>query len=392
MPQPKITPFKVDVAQTTLDRILSRVKDATWPSAPAHSAKGASAPWGYGTNLDYMKELAAYWADGFDWRKAEAALNAHPQFKAPVTVGTETLELHFYHVKSARLDATPIILSHGWPGSVFEFLQLIEPLSNPPADQPAFHVVVPSLPGYGFSQCPANPISPRHMGAYFSSLMVDVLGYGSFMAQGGDWGGPISAAMALDCDACTALHINIHGWWTPGVGPEMEEEQAHAAAGQAMQLMEGSYFTMQMAKPVSLGLALEDSPIGWASWVIEKFNTWSHTDGNDIESAYSKDQMLTNIMLYLVTNTVGTSLWPYRGVFEDGFGEPIAPGTQVTIPTAIANLPHEIPMYAFPPRTQVERSYCNIVQWTDFDAGGHFAALEQPEAFVEDLREFAAKL
>ncbi len=381
------TPFTIEIPTSKLDRIVSRVNDANWPVAPANGAKDS---WAYGTNLDYMKELAAYWVDGFEWRKQEAALNQFPQFTTPVTVESETLELHFYHVKSSRADATPLILSHGWPGSVFEFLHLIEPLTNPPNDAPAFHVVVPSLPGYGFSQAPANPISPRRIGAYFSTLMTDALGYERFIAQGGDWGGIISASMALDCEACQALHINIMGWSSPGVIAESEEELAFAAKAQALWPTEGAYFQSHSAKPLSLGFALQDSPVGWAAWVIEKMNTWSHTEGDDIQSAYTKDQLLTNITIYLVTDTMATSLWPYRGLFEDPFGGMIEPGTRVGKPTAIANFPFEVPLYAFPPRSQVERSY-NIVQWTDFTGGGHFAALEQPEALLADIREFARK-
>lgn len=380
------TPFTIDIPQDKIDHILARVQRANWPTAPATGG------WGCGADLQYMTELAQYWTDAFDWRKAEAALNAFPQFTAPVEVEGHTLEIHYYHVRSDRADATPLILSHGWPSSVFEFLHLIEPLTNPPAGEPAFHVVVPSLPGYGFSEAPANPISPRHIGAYFSTLMTDVLGYDSFIAQGGDWGGLISAVMALDCPACTGLHINIMGWWSPGVGPETDEEKAFAETANAVQFMEGAYFQIQAAKPLSLGMALEDSPVGFAAWTAEKFNTWSETEGDNIESAYTKDQLLTNIMIYLVTGTVGTALWPYRGILEDPFGGAIEPGTQVTVPTAIAKFPFELPLYAFPPRSQVEKSYGNIVQWTDFPAGGHFAALEQPEALADDIRAFAAKL
>lgn len=380
------TPFIIDIPQTKLDRILGRVRNAHWSTAPT---KGG---WAYGANLNYMKELAAYWGSAFDWRKAETALNAFPQFTASVTVEDETLSLHFYHARSERDDATPLLLSHGWPGSVFEFLHIIEPLINPPPGEPAFHVIVPSLPGYGFSQSPANPISPRRIGAYFSTLMTEVLGYENFIAQGGDWGGAISAMIALDYPACMGVHLNIMGWWSPGVSPETDEEKAFAEKASALEIFEGTYFRMQAAKPVSLSIALEDSPVGYAAWAVEKWNTWSQTDGDDIESAYTKDQLLTNIMIYLVTDTVGTALWPYRGIFEDAFGEPIAPGKQVTVPTAIAKFPFEVPLYAFPPRSQVEKSYPNIVQWTDFPAGGHFAAMEQPDALVADIRKFATKL
>lgn len=380
------TPFTIQVPQDKLDDILARVRATNWPTAPSNGG------WAYGADLQYMTLLAEYWTDEFDWRKAEVALNAFSQFTAPVEVEGHALELHFYHVRSNRDDATPLILSHGWPGSVFEFLHLIEPLTNPPAEEPAFHVVVPSLPGYGFSEAPANPISPRHIGAYFNALMTDVLGYDSYVAQGGDWGGAISAMMALDHASCSAVHLNILGWWAPDVGPETEEEKAHAANAAAYQLMESPYFNIQLAKPLSLGFGLSDSPVGWAAWLVEKFNTWSHTDGDDIESAYTKDQLLTNIMIYLVTDTVATALWPYRGIIEDPFGGPIAPGTRITKPTGIAKLPFEVPLYAFPPRSQVERSYTNIVQWTEFEAGGHFAAMEQPEALLADIRKFAEAL
>jgi microsomal epoxide hydrolase len=380
------TPFKIDVPQEKIDRILARVRGTTWPKAQA--GEGLA----YGVDISYMRALADHWVNAFNWREAENALNQFDQYTADVTVEGETLNLHFYHVRSPREDARALILSHGWPGSVFEFLHLIEPLTNPPAGEPAFHVVVPSLPGYGFSEAPSKPISPRRIGAYFASLMTNVLGYDSFLAQGGDWGGLVSAAIALDCPACTGLHINIYGWWSPGVGPETEEEKAHAAQAGVLEFFEGAYFRTQAAKPMSLGLALEDSPVGFAGWVVEKWNTWSHTEGDLIESVYTKDQMLTNIMIYLVTETVTTALWPYRGVLEDGYGGPIEPGTKITVPTAIAKFPFEVPLYAFPPRSQVERSYGNLVQWSEFPAGGHFAAMEQPEALIADIRQFAEAL
>lgn len=379
-------PFVIDVDPAMVARIKARVAATTWPKAPGNTG------WGYGADISYVKSLCTYWAEQFDWAKAQDALNAFPQFKATATVEGAPLALHFYHVRSSRDDATPLILSHGWPGSVFEFLHLLEPLTNPPADRPAFHVVVPSLPGYGWSEAPLNPIAPRRMAAYFNELMTSVLGYDGYIAQGGDWGGNISGWLAYDHAACKAVHLNIMGWMSPGVGPETEEEKAHANVVNAVQFFEGAYFNMQIAKPMSLAVALEDSPAGWAAYVAEKFQGWSHIQGDDLDSAFSKDQMLTNIMVYLVTGTVGTGLWPYRGIIEDGFGTPLQPGDRITKPVGIAKLPFEVPLYAFPPRSQVEKHFANIVQWTEFAEGGHFAAMEQPEAFLEDIREFAKKL
>ncbi len=379
-------PFSIDIDRAVVERILDRVRHTTWPKEPGNAG------WGYGADLTYVKSLCAYWGDGFDWYKAQAALNASPQFKATAAIEGAPLDLHFYHLRSERADATPLILSHGWPGSVFEFLHLMEPLANPPEGEPAFHVIVPSLPGYGWSEAPANPIAPRRMAAYFDDLMTRVLGYDTYLAQGGDWGGNISGWLAYDHAACKGAHLNIMGWLSPGVGPETEDEQAHAAAANAVQFFEGAYFNMQIAKPMSLAVGLEDSPAGWAAYVVEKFQGWSDTKGGDLSSAYTKDQLLTNIMIYLVTETVGTSLWPYRGILEDGFGKALAPGDRVTKPVAIAKLPFEVPLYAFPPRSQVEKHFANIVQWTEFAAGGHFAAMEQPKAFLEDIRKFAKTL
>ncbi len=379
-------PFSIDVDAALLSDIQTRVRQTTWPKTPA------TAGWNYGADIAYVKELCAYWANEFSWPKAQAALNAFPQFIASATVEDAPLALHYYHVRSPRPDAKPLIISHGWPGSVFEFLHLLEPLTNPPAGEPAFHVVVPSLPGYGWSEAPANPISPRRIAAYFDDLMTSVLGYDGYLAQGGDWGGNIAGWLAYDHGTCKAAHFNIMGWLSPSVAPETEEEQAHAAKANAVQFFEGAYFNMQIAKPMSLAVGLEDSPAGWAAYVLEKMHGWSHTKGENIESAYTKDQLLTNIMIYLVTGTVGTALWPYRGIMEDSFGTPLKPGDRITKPVGIAKLPFEVPIYAFPPRSQVEKHFANIVQWTEFAAGGHFAALEQPEAFLADVRSFAKKI
>ncbi len=379
--------FRVDVPDTTLDAIADRVRAYPWHEMPANGG------WAYGANLDYMKELCAYWLDGFDWRAAEAGLNRFPQFIAPITVEGETVPIHFIHEKGSGTDPRPLIISHGWPGSIFEFMAVIEPLAHPErfggdADD-GFDVVVPSLIGYGFSGKPQNPMGPRRIAAYFAKLMGETLGYKDYLAQGGDWGSAISSHLGLDDPNCAAVHLNMQGWSSPGAVPETPDEIKAAEAMQAVRQAELAYFQLQATKPQSLSYAMMDSPVGVAAWLVEKFNTWSHTDGDNIESAYTKDQLLTNIMIYLVTRTFNTATWTYRGVFEDGYGAPYPAGHRLTKPVAIANFPNDIFQWA--PRSQVEKSF-HVARWTDMPRGGHFAALEAPDLFVEDVRAFGRDL
>ncbi len=377
-------PFRIAVPDGVLAHIMDRVRQYDWHEMPANGG------WSYGTNLDYMKGLCAYWLSRFDWRKAETGLNRFPQFTAPVEIDGETIPIHFIHEKGSGPNPRPLIISHGWPGSVFEFMEVIEPLAHPErfggSVEDAFDVVVPSLVGYGFSGKPRNPMGPRRIAAYLSNLMTHVLGYTDYMAQGGDWGSAISANMALDDIRCSAVHLNMMGWSSPGVEPVTQDEIAFAQAARASFEAEGAYFRLQSTKPQTLSYAMMDSPVGVAAWLVEKFNTWSHTDGDNIESAYTKDQLLTNIMIYLVTRTFNTASWQYRGLFEDAYGGQRAPGTRVTKPTGIANFPHDT--FQWPPRSQVEKSY-SVVHWTDMPEGGHFAALERPDLFVEDIQTFA---
>ncbi|MGF1454504.1 MAG: epoxide hydrolase family protein [Alphaproteobacteria bacterium] len=384
---PKPMPFRIAVPDATLERIMARVRDYDWHEMPAHGG------WAYGTNLDYLRELCAYWTGGFDWRAAEAGLNRFPQFIAEATVEGETIPVHFIHEKGSGPHARPLIISHGWPGSFFEFLEVIEPLAHPErfggSAEDAFDVVVPSLIGYGFSGKPRNPMGPRRIAAYLGQVMSGVLGYQDYIAQGGDWGSVISAWLGHDDPACAGVHLNMYGWRSPGVRAETDEEKAAEARAAGAFEAEGAYFRLQMTKPQSLSYAMMDSPVGVAAWLVEKFNTWSHTDGDNIESAYTKDQLLTNIMIYLVTRTFNTASWQYRGLFEDRYGTPIPPGQRLEKPTAIANFPFD--NFQWPPRSMVEKSY-NVVRWSDIGEGGHFAALERPARFVEDVRSFGRLL
>ena len=378
-----IHPFRIDVPDKTLEQIRTQVANYPWHEMPDDGG------WAYGTHLGYMKELCAYWLNEFDWRKQEAAINRFSHFIAPV----QGIDLHFIQEKGDGPSPLPLIISHGWPGSIVEFLDIIQPLAHPQrfggsADD-AFDVIVPSLPGFGFSGRPARPIGPRKMANLFNSLMTDVLGYRNYLAQGGDWGGAISSWLGFEhAPTCQAIHINILTMRHPD-GPRGPEEEAWAVQFEHDQLLENGYRTQQATKPQTLSYAMMDSPIGVAAWIIEKFNSWSDTDGDNIESAHTKDSLLTNIMVYLVTKTFNTASWIYYGRREEGGRLLSTDNRRVEVPTAAALFPAEL--LAWPPRSYVERLY-NISHWSEMPRGGHFAALEEPELLIDDIRAFARTL
>ncbi len=369
-------PFNVDIPQSVINRILTRVKNTRLPD------RLPASDWRYGANWDYMKSLAEYWVSQFDWKKAQANLNRYPQFVARV----QDYDIHFYHVKGDGPKPLPLILTHGWPGSVFEFIEAIGPLSDPQkyggAAQDAFDVVVPSIPGFGFSSKPKQPIGPPTTARLWHSLMTDVLGYSRFGAQGGDWGNAITLALARDFPQSVAgIHLNGTGA-VPPQSNLSDEEREWVQATTAYRAQELDYFNEQQHKPGTVAFALYDNPLGTAAWIVEKFKTWSDS-GNDIESAFTKDQLLTNIMIYLVTDTVATAVWFYRGALDDS-----ATPTRgkLETPFAFASFPAEMrPLN--PPRSLLERNF-NLMRYTKMAKGGHFACLEQPKLFVEDVRSF----
>jgi microsomal epoxide hydrolase len=378
-----IRPFHVDVPAETLDWIYHRVAAYPWHEMPADGG------WSYGTNLDYLKEFCQYWLEEFDWRKQEARINQFSHHLAEV----DGIDLHFIHEKGSGPAPMPLLISHGWPGSVVEFLDIIEPLAHPQrfggSVEDAFDVIAPSLPGFGFSGKPLRPYGPRKMADLFDGLMTDVLGHQSYLAQGGDWGGAISSWLGFDhAAACRGIHINIMTMRHPD-GPQGPEEESWAASFEQEQIMEDGYRTQQATKPQTLSYAMMDSPVGVAAWLIEKFNSWSDTVGDDIESVHSKDSLLTNIMVYLTTRSFNTASWIYYGRREEGGRILSAEGKRVEVPTAAALFPKEL--LSWPPRSYVERVY-NVVQWTEMPRGGHFAALEQPELLIDDIRSFARSL
>ncbi|MBL4863932.1 MAG: epoxide hydrolase [Rhodobiaceae bacterium] len=389
------TPFKVEINQPTIDAILAKVRAYDWHEMP--EIETGADRWAYGADMDYMKELCSYWASSFDWRATEKKLNAHPQFKATV----EDQEIHFYHVKGSGSAPQPIILTHGWPGSVYEFLDVIDRLAHPEKhggkEEDGLTLIIPSLPGYGFSGKPKKPLGPKRTAELWDKLMRETLGYDTYIAQGGDWGSVVSGFLACNHGlnvggGCKAVHLNMWGARPSGVGPQTPEEQTWGQAAAFNFEMEGAYLRLQMTKPQSLSYAMMDSPVGVAAWITEKFNSWTDTRGTDgaehIENAYTKDQLLSNIMIYLVTRTFNTSTWFYRGMFEEG-GTDMPSGTKVEVPTAIACFPKEF--IPFPPRTMVEKGY-NVTRWTKFEKGGHFAALETGPLFADDVAAFAAQV
>ena len=372
--------YKVNVAQSTLDEIKRRVEAFPWHEMPDDGG------WAYGANLEYMRELCDYWVNEYDWRKHEAELNAYEHFKAEV----DGIDLHFIGEQGSGTNRLPLVISHGWPGSVVEFTGIIEQLAHPErfggSEDDAFDVIAPSLPGFGFSGRPPRPYGPRKIASLFNTLMTETLGYSRYLAQGGDWGGAVSSWLGFDhADACAGVHLNIMIMQTHD-GPQNDEERAWSERWSREQEMEQGYRTQQATKPQTLSYAMMDSPVGIAAWLVEKFNSWSDTQGDDVESAHSKDTLLTNIMVYVITRTFNTASWIYFGRREEG-GRVMSPeGQRVEVPTAAALFPAEF--LSWPPRSYVERVY-NITRWTEMSRGGHFAALENPGELAADIREFA---
>ncbi|HEV2362829.1 MAG TPA: alpha/beta fold hydrolase [Caulobacteraceae bacterium] len=382
MARPK--PFEVAWSETAVEEVLGRVRAYPWPPAPQ-----VEDGWAYGCDGAYLKALAQYWAETWDWRAAVADLNRYPQFTAEV----EDFELHFIHVVGEAKGRRPLILSHGWPGSHFEFWGVIDKLAFPSrhggAQSDAFDLVIPSLPGFGFSSKPARPFGQRATARLFDKLMTQTLGYGRYLAQGGDWGALVTSCLGFDhADHVQAIHLNMLGLRPPG-GPKGETESAWAALQGAAMDQLGAYFRLQASKPQSLAWLGAGNPVGQAAWIIERFYDWCDRRGRPFEETFSRDQLLTNAMLYVMTGSFTTGAWYYRALFEEG-GVVLNEGQRCEVPTAFANFPGEA-LYSAPPRSYAERAY-NIVRWTEEPRGGHFAAMEEPDLFVEDVRAWAREV
>jgi len=378
-----INPFKVKIPDGVIQNINSKVKNYSWHEMPDDGG------WDYGTNLDYMKEFSKYWLENYNWRETEKKINQFKNFKCNI----DNIDIHFIHEKGSGKNPRPLLLSHGWPGSIIEFLHIIEKLAHPEKfggnEEDAFDVIVPSLPGFGFSSRPARPIGPRKMSSIFNKLMTDKLGYKKYIAQGGDFGGTICTWLAYDFPKnLIGIHINILITRHPD-GPQTSEEKEWQERFRRDQRIEDGYRTQQATKPQTLSYAMMDSPIGVAAWIIEKMRGWSDLKNGDIESVYSKEILLSNIMIYLVTKTFNTASWIYYGRREEGGRSLPKEHLPLKVPTAIAVFPKEYLEWA--PRSYVERIY-NVKRWTKMSKGGHFAALEQPELLIKDITEFSKEL
>jgi pimeloyl-ACP methyl ester carboxylesterase len=375
-----INAFKVKISDQEIDSIYNKIKKYPWHEMPDDGG------WEYGTNLDYLKELSNYWVNNFDWRKSEAQLNRFSNFKSKV----DDIDIHFIHEKGSGSNPTPLLLMHGWPGSVIEFLHIIERLAHPEKFggniDDAFDVVVPSLPGFGFSGRPSRPMGPRKIANTLNKLMTENLGYKNYLAQGGDWGATIANWIGYDhSKSCKAIHINCLTMRHPD-GPQTKEEEEWQQRFNTDQIMQDGYRTQQATKPQTLSYGMMDSPVGIAAWIIEKMYSWSDLKDNNIESVYSKDTLLANIMVYVVTKTFNTATWIYYGRREEGGRFFPKDFKKIEIPTAAAIFPAE--MSEWPPKSYVDRMF-NITQWTEMPRGGHFAALEEPELLVNDLVKFS---
>jgi microsomal epoxide hydrolase len=380
----EITPFNVDWPAAEVDAVLERVR--TYPFPPAPQAEDG---WAYGCDASFLKDICAYWTDGYDWRGAVATLNRFPQFTARV----EDFDLHFLHVVGEAGGKRPLLMTHGWPGSHYEFWGSIEKLAFPSrfggqaAD--AFDVVVPSLPGFGFSSKPARPFGQRGTARVLNALMTEVLGYDRYLAQGGDWGAVVTSWLGYDhADHVRAIHLNMLGFRPTG-GPQTEEEKTWTASTQAAIEALSGYSHLQRTRPQSLAWLGAGNPVGQAAWILERFHDWSDLRERPFEAVYTKDQLLTNVMIYVMTGSFTTGAWYYRGLADERAAGDL-PSRKVEVPVGFADFPGE-PQLKSPPRSWAERAY-NIVHWTDMPRGGHFAAMEEPDLFVEDVRAFAREL
>jgi len=378
-----ITDFNVNFTEKEISPIYQKIKDYPWNSIP--DLEG----WEHGTNKTYLKELCDYWISEFDWQKHEVELNKFQNFVSNV----DGIDIHFIKEKGTSPNSKPLLLMHGWPGSVIEFLHIIEKLAHPEKfggnEKDSFDVIIPSLPGFGFSGKPSKPIGPRKIAEILNKLMIENLGYKEYIAQGGDWGATIANWIGYDHSKfCKAIHINCLTMRHPN-GPQSDEEKNWQIKFDKDQVMQDGYRTQQATKPQSLSYGMMDSPVGIAAWIIEKMYSWSDLKDNQLESVYSKDTLLANIMVYILTKTFDTASWIYFGRREEGGRFFPKDFKRIEIPTGAAIFPAE--MSEWPPRSYVERIF-NIKQWTNMPSGGHFAALEKPDLLVNDIRKFSRSL
>ena len=376
-------PFRIAVTDDELADLRERLLDARLPDQIPGTG------WDFGTDMAYLRELVDYWANRYDWRVHEARINAFDQY----TTTIDDDNVHFIHARSPEPNAMPLIITHGWPGSIVEFLDVIDPLRDPRAHggdpRDAFHVVAPSLPGYGFSgPTIAAGWNVRRIAEAWAVLM-NGLGYDRYGAQGGDWGSFVSRHLAdVDRDHVCGVHVNMWTSMPSGAPGEMdgltERELAHLARAADYMKTGSGYVAIQSTRPQTLAYGLNDSPAGLLSWIVEKFHAWTDNDGS-VEDAVSRDALLTNVALYWFTGTAGSAARLYYESITSGT---VSPPPITDIPVGVGDYPQEI---IVAPRRWVERDN-NVVHWSELPRGGHFAAMEEPDLFVDDVRNFFRKV
>jgi pimeloyl-ACP methyl ester carboxylesterase len=374
-----LEPFKIEVPDAVLKDLRERLERTRFPDEVPDTG------WEYGTNLAYMKELVEYWRTKYDWRRHEAELNRFDHFKTNLG----GLDLHFIYAKGRGPNPKPLLLSHGWPGTIYEFMEIIPMLTDPGAHgaDPAqsFDVVAPSLPGYGFSGHPqVRATNIQAIADMFHRLMTEALGYSRYCAQGGDWGSAITSRLGeAHSDALYGIHVNLLfvGGRTKREGALSNEEKVFLADLDHFRREETGYQQIQGTKPQTLAFGLNDSPAGLAAWIVEKFRTWSDC-GGDLDRRFTKDQLLTNVMIYWITQTINSS----TRLYYESRHHPWRPDPtkRIETPTAAAIFPGEI---LKPPRQWAEEAF-NIRRWTVMPRGGHFAAMEEPTLLADDIRAF----
>jgi pimeloyl-ACP methyl ester carboxylesterase len=371
-----IKPFRIAVGDDVLEDLRARLRKTRWPEGEPVD------DWSQGVPLAWIRDICRYWAEDYDWRRREAQLNRFAQF----TTGIDGIDIHFIHARSPHPEAMPLIITHGWPGSVVEFHKVIEPLANPtahggtPGD--AFHVVCPSLPGFGFSGKPTTTgWGVDRIAAAWAKLM-ERLGYARYGAQGGDWGSAVTTSLgAQDPAHCAGIHITLAMSSAPRGGGEPTPEEVRALKGIKYYVdWDSGYSKQQSTRPQTVGYGLTDSPAGQAAWILEKFRAWTDCDGHP-ENILGRDELLDNVMMYWVTASAASS----ARLYWESFGPDRRKAHTVGVPTGVAVFPKEI---VTPVRRWMEGSYTAIRHWNEMPRGGHFAAFEQPGLFIDDVRAF----
>ncbi|MGE8188997.1 epoxide hydrolase family protein [Pseudomonas sp. NPDC086278] len=375
----QLNPFRIEISQAELDDLQRRLDGTRWPD------RETVADQSQGAQLAKVQDLVEYWRTQYDWRRLESRLNGYPQFKTEI----DGLGIHFLHIKSPHADAMPLIMTHGWPGSIVEFLDTIDPLVNPTAHggkaEDAFHLVLPSIPGYGFSDKPTTKGWNRTRISTAWHELMNRLGYSRYVAQGGDWGSVVTTEMGrLKLDGLAAIHVNLPFILPADLPAELSAEEQTAIDQCMLFASDGiAYHDLQTTRPETIGFSLADSPVGQAAWIYEKLASWSDSDGQ-AENVFSYDQILDNVMLYWLTNSGASSARMYAEHPGLNFG-----AVPLDLPVAVSVFPGEI--YT-PPKAWAEQAYSNLIYWNKVSKGGHFAAFEQPALFVAEVRAAFASL